>query len=102
ILTTMAAEYTTVITIMPNTAYSPWLPISEVSELVTPAIGTRRSLLASGVADETQPARDDHRFEPGMGPESFQYVSDVIAHRLRRQMQLCRDLLGRSALRQEV
>jgi hypothetical protein len=30
------------------------LPISEVSELVMPAIGTRRSLLASGVADETR------------------------------------------------
>src|SRR2546426_1090390 len=80
----------------------PWFPISEVRELVTPATGTRRTLLASGVADETLPARDDHCLEPGMDAERFQHVSDVIAHRLRREMQLCGDLFGRPALREQL
>jgi hypothetical protein len=46
-------------------------------------------------------ARDDHCLEPGMGAERLQHVSDVIAHRLRRQLQRCGDLFGRPALREQ-
>jgi hypothetical protein len=80
----------------------PWFPISEVRELETPATGTRRSLLTSGVADETLPARDDHCLETGMDAERLQQVPNVIAHRLRRQMQVGCDLFGRRGLREQL
>src|SRR5919201_559436 len=42
----LAAGITAARIIRPKTAYTPWSPTSEVSELVTPATGTRRSLAA--------------------------------------------------------
>src|SRR6266851_8769552 len=64
----------------------PWFPISEVRELVRPAIGTRWSLLTSGIADKTLPARDDNCLEPRMSAKLLEQMSDVIAHRLGRQL----------------
>ena len=40
--------------------------------------------------------------EPGMGAKRPQHVSDVIAHRLRRQVQLRGDLLGRPTQRKQL
>jgi hypothetical protein len=46
-------------------------------------------------------ARDRYRFEPRVDPKRTQQVADVIAHRLRAELQLLRDLLrGTTALEQ--